>query len=250
MRAILSVEWRMETTRLETFSDGVFAIAATLLILDVHRAGGSVAHGLVHAWPAYTAYAISFLTIGIIWVNHHTVMQQIGRVDRTFLFINVVFLMIVAFSPFPTRVLASTLRDGSQRRRVRVRPHVHADGDLLRRHVVLRGRPADGCIRADADPRVVTGISRSFAPGSVIYAAATLSAFLSAYLAVALFGAIALFYVVESSLFGGDGTQEIPPDAWSFRPPRQPNLSRLRAAVSLGGASTYSLPVSDGIRNV
>jgi len=102
------------TARLETFSDGIFAIAATLLILEVHRAGGSVEHGLVHAWPSYTAYAISFLTIGIIWVNHHTVMQQVGRVDRTFLFINVVFLMIVSFSPYPTRVLAETLRDGSK----------------------------------------------------------------------------------------------------------------------------------------
>ncbi len=59
-------------SRLETFSDGVFAIAATLLILEVHRAPGSVTHGLVHAWPSYVAYAISFLTIGIIWVNHHT----------------------------------------------------------------------------------------------------------------------------------------------------------------------------------
>src|SRR5206468_4269818 len=71
-----------DTSRLETFSDGIFAIAATLLILEVHRAGGSVSHGLMHAWPSYTAYAISFLTIGIIWVNHHTVMNQIDRVDR------------------------------------------------------------------------------------------------------------------------------------------------------------------------
>src|SRR6478752_5013578 len=104
----------MKTARLETFSDGVFAIAATLLILEVHQASGSVAHGLVHAWPSYVAYAISFLTIGIIWVNHHTVMQQIDRVDRTFLFINVVFLMIVAFSPYPTRVVAEHLRAGSK----------------------------------------------------------------------------------------------------------------------------------------
>ena len=96
------------TARLETFSDGVFAIAATLLILEVHRAHGSVAHGLVHAWPSYAAYAISFLTLGIVWVNHHTVFAQIARVDRTFLFINVVFLMIIAFSPFPTRCSRST----------------------------------------------------------------------------------------------------------------------------------------------
>src|SRR5919204_4047728 len=102
----------MTTGRLETFSDGVFAIAATLLILEVHVREGreSLARGLLHAWPSYTAYAISFLTIGIIWVNHHTVFEQIGRVDRTFLFINVAFLMLVAFIPFPTKLVSEHLR--------------------------------------------------------------------------------------------------------------------------------------------
>jgi len=194
----------METTRLETFSDGVFAIAATLLILEVHRASGSVAHGLVHAWPSYTAYAISFLTIGIIWVNHHTVMQQIGRVDRTFLFINVVFLMIVAFSPYPTRVLAENLRHGS-------RAAAFAYGLTFTLMAVSYGvmwfyaAVGNRLIAADADPRVVSGISRSFRPGSLVYALATVSALVSAYLAVALFAAIALFYMVESSVFGRAG---------------------------------------------
>jgi uncharacterized membrane protein len=194
----------METARLETFSDGVFAIAATLLILEVHRASGSVTHGLVHAWPSYVAYAISFLTIGIIWVNHHTVMQQIGRVDRTFLFINVVFLMVVAFSPYPTRVLAETLRDGS-------RAAAFAYGVNFTLMAISYGAMwfyaahHRRLIAGDADQRVVSGITRSFRPGSLIYGAATLSALLSAYLAVALFAVIALFYVVESSVFGRDG---------------------------------------------
>jgi uncharacterized membrane protein len=194
----------MDSARLETFSDGVFAIAATLLILDVHRASGSVAHGLVHAWPAYVAYAISFLTIGIIWVNHHTVMGQVGRVDRTFLFINVVFLMIVAFSPYPTRVLADTLRHGSH-------AGAFAYGLTFTLMAISYGAmwfyAASGSrlLRPDADRRTVTGISRSFAPGSAVYALATLSSLLSAYLAVALFGAIAVFYVLESSLFGREG---------------------------------------------
>jgi uncharacterized membrane protein len=191
----------METSRLETFSDGVFAIAATLLILEVHRAPGSVAQGLIHAWPSYVAYAISFLTIGIIWVNHHYVMEQVGRVDRTFLFINVVFLMVVAFSPYPTRVLAENLRAGS---------HAAAFAYGLTFTLMsisygalwfyaARGRRL---IAAGADQRIVSGISRSFAPGSFIYAAATLSSLASAYLAVGLYAAIALFYVLESSLFG------------------------------------------------
>ena len=105
-----------QTARLETFSDGVFAIAATLLILEIRLPDDvSVTHGSACMPGRRTsAYATSFLTIGIIWVNHHTVLQQIGRVDRTFLFINVVFLMIVAFSPFPTRVVAEHLREGSK----------------------------------------------------------------------------------------------------------------------------------------
>jgi uncharacterized membrane protein len=193
-----------DTARLETFSDGVFAIAATLLILEVRLPGhGSVAHDLVHAWPSYVAYAISFLTIGIIWVNHHTVMKQIGRVDRTFLFINVIFLMVVAFSPFPTRVVAEHLREGSK-------AAAFAYGLTFTLMAVFYGTlwfyAARGrrLIAPAADQRVVSGISRSFAPGSVIYGAATLSSLISAYLAVALYAAIALFYVLESSIFGRD----------------------------------------------
>jgi uncharacterized membrane protein len=193
-----------QTARLETFSDGVFAIAATLLILEVKLPGhGSVSHDLVHAWPSYVAYAISFLTIGIIWVNHHTVMEQIGRVDRTFLFINVIFLMTVAFSPFPTRVVAEHLREGSK-------SAAFAYGLTFTLMAISYGvmwfYAAIGrrLIAEDADQRVISGISRSFAPGSLIYGAATLSSLLSAYLAVALYAAIALFYVVESSVFGRD----------------------------------------------
>ena len=80
----------METARLETFSDGVFAIAITLLVLlfDVPRVseGRSLGHVLAHQWPSYASYVVSFVTIGIIWVNHHTLFRHIVRVDRVFLF--------------------------------------------------------------------------------------------------------------------------------------------------------------------
>ena len=188
------------TGRLEAFSDGVFAIAATLLILEIRLPDDvSVAHGLVHAWPSYVAYATSFLTIGIIWVNHHTVLQQIGRVDRTFLFINVVFLMIVAFSPFPTRVVAEHLRHGSK-------PAAFAYGLtftlMAMSYGVMWFYAAIGrrLIAADADQRVVSGISRSFAPGIPLYTLATLSALISPWLAVGLFAGLAAFYLLESSL--------------------------------------------------
>ena len=193
------------TARLETFSDGVFAIAATLLILDVHEASsGSVARGLLHIWPSYTAYAISFLTIGIIWTNHHTVFRQIGKVDRTFLMINVVFLMVVAFSPFPTRVMAETMRHGGTAGAFDY-GLIFTLMSICYAALWFYASAGGRLLAADADPRTVSGISRSFAPGSAMYALAMLSSLISAYLAVALYAAIALFYVLESSLFGRDG---------------------------------------------
>jgi TMEM175 potassium channel family protein len=95
----------VKTQRLETFADGVFAIAATLLILDVRPEGsGGLGDQLLHAWPQYAAYAISFVTIGIIWANHHEMFGEIERVNRPFLLLNVFFLMMVAFIPFPTKL--------------------------------------------------------------------------------------------------------------------------------------------------
>lgn len=78
------------SARLETFSDGVFAIAATLLILEIRVDDGAadLPAALLDLWPSYAAYAISFLTIGIMWVNHHALFRQIDRVDRTFLMLN------------------------------------------------------------------------------------------------------------------------------------------------------------------
>src|SRR4051794_26914141 len=101
------------TARMETFSDGVFAIAATLLVLEIGVGTGADQHlgrALVDLWPSYLAYATSFLTIGIIWVNHHECVACMARVDRTMLFINIVFLMVVAFIPFPTKLVAAPLQ--------------------------------------------------------------------------------------------------------------------------------------------
>ena len=194
------------TARLEAFSDGIFAIAATLLILNVTLSGeGTVAHQLVRAWPSYAAYAISFATLGIVWVNHHTVFTQIDKVDRTFLFINVMFLMVVAFTPFPTRVLADNLREHSK-------AAAFFYGLTYTAMAVCYGAlwfyAAHGrrLIAPTADQRLVSGISRSFRPGTVIYGVATLSSLLSAVLAVVLYALIALFYVVESSVFGRNDT--------------------------------------------
>ena len=106
----------MKTTRLEAFSDGVFAIAITLLVLDLHvergLPSGMLGGHLLHAWPSYASYVVSFLVIGIIWVNHHAMFHHIGRVDRPLLFLNLLLLLFVVAIPFPTALLAEYVREG------------------------------------------------------------------------------------------------------------------------------------------
>lgn len=95
---------------MEAFSDGVFAIATTLLILEIKvptlDTGGSLAAALVAHWPSYVAFVISFMSIGIVWTNHHTVMDQVRISDRGFQLVTVLLLLMVSFVPFPTAVLA------------------------------------------------------------------------------------------------------------------------------------------------
>jgi uncharacterized membrane protein len=197
----------VSTARLETFADGVFAIAATLLILNVDAQIGehssALGHRLLEIWPSYIAYAVSFVTIGIIWSNHHTVMAQLGRVDRTFLMLNVLLLLCVAFVPFPTRLIAEHLRD-----RHDLEAAALAYGATMTVMSVayltlwIYASHAGRLLHTDADPRVVSGITRSYLPGTPVYLTATLIAFVTPLASVIMFAAIALFYVVESSVFG------------------------------------------------
>src|SRR5690242_10945813 len=102
-----------ETSRVEAFSDGVFAIAITLLILDVHVPGGpagSLGSALFRQWPTYVSFLISFAFIGIMWVNHHRLFNHIRRSDNRLLFLNLLLLLGVTFVPFPTALLAAHLR--------------------------------------------------------------------------------------------------------------------------------------------
>ena len=102
-----------DTGRLETFADGVFAIAITLLVLGIHvpSANEDLAQALGAQWPSFFAYVVSFLTIGVMWVQHHRLFTVIGRSNQAFAMINVVFLMFIAFVPFPTEVLAQHVNE-------------------------------------------------------------------------------------------------------------------------------------------
>ena len=103
-----------ETSRIEAFSDGVFAIAITLLILDIHvpefRENERLMNVLAHEWPAILALLIGFFTILICWINHHTAFEYIRRVDTNLMWINGMLLFVVTLTPFPTAILAEYLQ--------------------------------------------------------------------------------------------------------------------------------------------
>jgi uncharacterized membrane protein len=192
------------TTRLEAFSDGVFAIAITLLVLElgVSAETHDLGAALLHIWPSYLAYVTSFLTVGVIWVNHHSLFNFVDRVDRALLFINSLLLMVVAFTPFPTRLIAEFLRRGSAEETAALAYGITfvimaVIFQLLWRWMATGRR----LIRADVPQHELDDITRTFTPGIPIYAGATLVALASPLASVALYLAIALFYALPPSVY-------------------------------------------------
>jgi len=110
---------RWETGRTEAFSDGVFAIAITLLVLDIGIPGeefDDLWSAIFHEWPAYLGYVTSFLTIGAIWLAHHAVFRRLRYANASVMRVNLLLLMAVSFLPFPTRLVAEAIRDESAER--------------------------------------------------------------------------------------------------------------------------------------
>jgi uncharacterized membrane protein len=193
----------MDTRRLEAFSDGVFAIAATLLVLDLRlpgpgAAGHSVTYQLLHAWPQYFAYVVSFLTIGIMWMNHHTALAHVRRVDRPLLVLNLLLLMGVVAIPFPTALVAEHLHDAGAAAAavtyglIMIAISVGFAGlwiYVVSQAAKLGAGPQQHALRQSV-PR--------FTGGLVAYVAGTLiAAFVSALAALTLFGLLAIYYLFE-----------------------------------------------------
>ncbi len=201
----------MSTNRLEAFSDGVLAVAITLLVLDIRvppPGGGSpsLAHNLAQAWPNYAAYVTSFITIGIIWVNHHAMISRLRRADHSILVLNLFLLLSIAILPFATALMARYLREPHgqhvaaaiysgafllmsvifsvmQRHILFSRSHLLIEGlDEMRRRTILRW-----------------GIA-----GLIPYALATAIAAVSAYVTLAICAAVAVFYALPIAS-GNDG---------------------------------------------
>ena len=192
------------TGRLEAFSDGVFAIAITLLVLElsVDTATQDLGKELIHIWPSYLAYVTSFLTIGVIWVNHHMLFNYVDHVDRGLLFLNTLLLLVVAFTPFPTRLIAEFLREDENERTAALAYGITfvimaVIFQLLWRWMATGRR----LIRPEIPQEEIDDITRTFLPGVAIYGGATLVALASPLASIVLYLAIALFYALPPSLY-------------------------------------------------
>ena len=196
----------MEKSRLEFFADGVLAIAATLLIVgvSVEAPGAELGAALRHAWPQYAAYAVSFLIVGVWWVNHHVLFTLLGRADRTFLFANIALLACIAFLPFPTGLVAQHFRDDGVRAAAILYGLTMTAAAICYALTWFYAATGRRLIAEEVEQRRVDGMTRSVIPGAPINAAATLIALWSPYTSLVLFAALALFYVIGSSFFGRD----------------------------------------------
>ncbi|MBW8878262.1 MAG: DUF1211 domain-containing protein [Acidobacteria bacterium] len=192
-----------ETGRLEAFSDGVFAIAITLLILEIRVPKPEELHGhllpaLTALWPSYLAFVISFATILVMWVNHHRIFALIRRSDHPFLYWNGFLLMMVTLVPFPTAVLAAYLMHPEE---AKVAAGVFAGTYFfialafngLWRHASKNRR----LLAHDASAQEVDGITKQYRFGPVLYLVAFAASFFSVGFCVGLCLALAVFFAVR-----------------------------------------------------
>jgi uncharacterized membrane protein len=192
-----------ETGRLETFADGVIAIAITLLILEVKVPGvpgKRLGAEVLHMWPSYAGYLVSFLTIGVIWVNHHHMFKLIQRTTHAFLMLNVVFLMTIAFLPWPTALVAAYIRDPSGRHVAAVvygltMVSIAVMFNLVWWYAAQRRR----LLVAGIDPAAIARINRSYLMGPIVYGIAAAIAPVNAFASLSIYAALAVYWLLPGT---------------------------------------------------
>ncbi len=198
----------MDKNRLEAFSDGVMAIAITLLILEIRvpEVGeGGLAAALAAQWPSYAAYLVSFAVIGIIWVNHHGILTLVARADRPLLYLNLLLLLAVAGIPFPTALVAEHLRSPGIDANVAAAVYggwatlVALSFNLMFRWIVHDARLVHGHL----DLAALQANTRRFSLGLLIYPITVGIAFLNPIWALVVHGLVAVYYVVDQFARGG-----------------------------------------------
>ena len=190
----------MATNRLEAFSDGVIAVAITLLVLSIKvptpTPHASLGARLASNWPEYAAYVTSFLTIGIIWINHHAMISRLRQIDHSIMILNLLLLMTIVILPFTTELIATYLRLGQGEQ---LAAAIYSGAlltmsivfSILNRHILLhRSHLLEPPMELAERRRI---LSRSVS-GVLPYALATALAFVSPYVTLAICAALAAFY--------------------------------------------------------
>lgn len=190
------------TTRLEAFSDGVLAIAITLLVLEVKvpSAGhGKLLAALRDQWPSYAAYALSFVVIGIMWVNHHGIFERIAHVDRPLLLLNLALLMGIAFLPFPTALFADYLREGGANSHVAAAVYGAAMVIIAAGFAMMLGYLARKPeLLVNCHPAGARAAMRNSWAGCAVYSASIGLAFVSAVASLVLWAVMALYFTIST----------------------------------------------------
>ncbi len=196
----------MDSARLEAFSDGVFAVAITLLALSLVVPGPgphqhhSLGHLLAQAWPSFAAYVVSFLTIGIIWVNHHTIFKNFAGIDRPLLFINLLLLFFVVAIPFATRTVADYLGPGGASASLAVALFEAVfEGMSIAFGVLFWWSIRHGHLKIRLAPDAARRATIRFGIGNVAYIAAIGVAFVSPLAALLISLLVAVYYVFEQT---------------------------------------------------
>jgi TMEM175 potassium channel family protein len=188
----------MSTSRLEAFSDGVFAVAITLLVLQFTVptvVSGHLLPALLGQWPQLVTFVASFLTVGVVWVNHHAIFRGLRAIDRTIQFINLVLLLAVVLVPYPTELLGHYLNSG-------------ADGSVAAAFyavvmtvmsisfqvLVAWALTHPHLLRPEVRARSLRAVMPRFGLGLVTYAVSIALAFVSADLVVAIYAVTAVYY--------------------------------------------------------
>jgi uncharacterized membrane protein len=192
--------------RLEAFSDGVIAVAITLLALNLGVAGrghGPLLTQLFERWPSFVAYLISFFTIGIIWVNHHALIRNIAKVTRTLLFLNLLLLLFVVMVPFATATMAEYVTDpGPDGRDAMVLFALVFQGMGIGFSALFLWSFGEGRTHAAVPSHQRTVALLRFSVGTISYLIAIVVAFVSPLLSLAVIGLVAVYYIFENTPTG------------------------------------------------
>jgi uncharacterized membrane protein len=195
----MTARWsRSDTARLEAFSDGVLAIAITLLILDIRLPDGShnVGRALLDAKSHYVAFVTAFFTIAVLWVNHHDLFKLIDHADRGLMFLNSMLLLSISFLPFPTSVLAQYMDGNADDRQVALLAYGCTMVVIaFFYNVTWRYVRSHGLLRPDLSADVIGRITRAYNPAIFLYAAALPLSFFSAWFSIAVWLGLAVFFL-------------------------------------------------------